>query len=453
MEKICNMKDGEFYNSLKSIVIPMAFQNVISYLVQMVSTLMTGTLGDIAISAVSLANQPYNIFNALLLGFTGGGAVLISQYWGKGEKKKIRSVMALMMWITLIVTIIYCLICYFFSTQIISIFTSEIEVIQCGAEYLKILVFSYLFNGISFTYLAGLRAIENVKFATRIFSLTFIVNVVFNYLLIFGKFGFPQMGLIGAAVGTIIARIIECLICFWYSTYKEKNMRFTILDMTKIDFSILPSFSKLSVPVIFHELNWSLATSAQVAIIGNLSSIFVTAESIALIAQQLGTLFLHGISSASSIMIGKIVGQGNIEEVKRISKKFLKISFFAGILSCFIILLIRKPLLLLYPNISVESKNLAYQIMGILAFIVISISIEYTCTIGILRGAGDTNFAFLADCGCMWFIGIPLGYAAAYIWDFPFVLVFLLLKIDSVAKIIICLIRILRGNYIKDVTK
>lgn len=447
------MENKVFYKSLLTIMIPMALQSIITFCVQTLDTIMIGALGDTAVSAVSLANQPYFIFAALVLGLSGGGTVLISQYWGKGDTYVIRKIMALMMWLTFIFASLYCLICFLFPRQIMTIFSSDPMVIEKGIQYLKIIVFSYILNGISSSYLASLRATENVKVSTYIFSISFLVNLVLNYILIFGKFGFPTMGINGAAVATIIARGTECLACFIYAKWKETKIGFSFTDLFSIDCLILPDFLKLSFPVILHELNWSLASSAQIAIIGNLSSIFLTAESIAVIAQQLGMIFLYGVSSAAAIMIGKVIGSGNESQAKHLSYKFLKLSVCIGVFACILILLIRTPLLMVYPNISLESKELAYQIMGVLAFITISISIEYTCTIGILRGSGDTTFAFLIDSGCMWFISMPLGYVAAYIWHLPFVAIFLCLKIDSLFKIIICLLRIRKGHFINNVTK
>lgn len=446
------IKDTLFYKTVIRIMIPLALQNLLSFCVQMLDTVMVGALGDIAVSAVSLANQPYFIFQVIIFGLASGGSVLISQYWGKKDKEAICQVISIMLWMITIASVVYSILCLLFPVQIIRIFSKEEALIMMSADYLKVVVFSYLLNGLSNCYLSALQSKEDIKMPTIIYTISFFVNFICNATLIFGLFGFPKLGVVGAAIGTVIARGFEAVAALVYATYFEKDIQFRFRHLFKINKQLIPSYISTSLPVIGNDIVWSLGSSARMAIMGNIGSTFVTAVSIAGIAEQFGMIFLYGVAKAASIMVGKEIGSRNIEYAKKMGRTFLIMGAGFGLLGCITILLIRTPLLMLYPNITLESHEMAYSIMTVIGYIMIVTGVECLSILGILRGSGDTKFAFAVDGGCMWFIGIPLGFIAAFIWKLPAPLIYLCLRIDVVVKIMICSYRIFKGNYIKDVT-
>lgn len=447
------VKEKSFYRTLAALMLPLALQNMLSFCVQMLDTIMVGALGDVAVSAVSFANQPYFIFQTFMFGLSSGGSVLISQYWGKKDTQSIRKVMGLMMQLTLVLSAVYSLFCFCLPQTIMRIFSSNMAILEIGEQYLRVVVTAYVMNGIANCYLSALQAKENVRISTTVYLLSFFVNMFFNYVFIFGKFGFPRLGVVGAAVGTIIARGFEMAACLVYAGFFEKDIRFGWKDMGRIERKILPSYLKISLPVIGNDLVWSLGTSAQMAVIGHISTSFATAANIAGIAQQLALITIYGIARASSIMMGTKIGTGDLEYAKKMGRTFLVLSMGVGILACGLVLTVRGPLLLLYPNITWESRELAYQIMGVIAIIMLASGVENMTIIGILRGSGDARFAFLTDAGCMWLIGFPLGLLAAFVWKLPVLWVYFFLRGDVFVKITICALRVLRGNYIKDVTR
>lgn len=434
-------------------MLPMSLQQVLSFFSQVLGTIMAGSLGDTAVSAVSLGNQPYFIFTVFTFGLASGGSVLISQYWGKGNIDAVRGVMSISMRFVAVISILYSVVCFAFPGEIIGIFSNDQLIITESVSYLRVVVFSYFLNGIGYCYLTAIQATENVKAPTIIYSCSIVLNFVFNYLLIYGNMGFPRLGIIGAAVGTIIARGFELLAAIVYGNFIEQRIKFRFRHLLIFSNKLIPDFVKISLPVVGNDLVWSLWQSVQVAIIGNISSTAVTAVSIAIIAQQFAMIVMYGMTSAVSIMIGKAVGSGDTKSAKRMGRIFLVIAFFAGLSACGTILVIRKPLMLLYPEISQQSRELAYGIMGIMSVTMISYGIETISIIGILRGAGDTRRASAIDAGCMWLIGFPLGMLAAFVWKLPVLFTYACLRIDTFVKIILCLNRILRGNYIKNVTR
>lgn len=445
--------DKGFYKSLLAIAIPIALQNVISFGVQMLDTVMVGSLGDVPLSAVSLANQFFFVFMVFGFGIASGGAVLISQYWGKGNVDAVRRIMGISLRCIVIVSILFMLAGSAFPKEILRIFSKDEVVVAMGADYLKLVIFSYLFSGVASCYLNTLRGTENVKLSTFVYLVSFFVNGFFNYCFIFGKFGFPEMGAAGAAVGTIIARVSEFAIVMVYGNFIEKKVGFRIKHFFKTERELFPDFIRHSLPVIGSELIWSLGAVTQTAIIGNLSTSFVAANSISGVLQQLAMVMMFGIGNAAAVLMGKTVGAGEYEKAKKMGRTFLLLALGVGIISAGLILVLRNPMLSIYRDVTPETKALAFEIMGVMACLMVGTAVEITSIGGILRGSGDTNVAFAIDAGCTWGVGVTMGYLAGYVWHFPLILVFVCLRTDMLVRIVLCLIRILRGKYIKNVTR
>ncbi|MEA4911817.1 MAG: MATE family efflux transporter [Oscillospiraceae bacterium] len=446
------IKDKTFYRSLLAIAVPIALQNIIGFGVQMLDTIMVGSLGDTALSAASLANQPFFVFMIFSFGLASGGSVLIAQYWGRGNTDVVRRVMGISMRCVALASVLFATLCYAFPLQIMDIFSNEPDVIEAGASYLRVVVFSYVFYGVSNCYLTALRGVENVKLATGVYGVSFFVNAFFNYAFIFGKFGFPELGLVGAACGTVIARISEFLIVLLYSSFIEKKIGFKLRMLFQSERELWSDFIRHSLPVVGSELVWSLGSVTQAAIIGNIGSIFVSANSIASVAQQLAMVMMFGVGNAAAVLMGKTIGAGRAKEAKTMGRTFLVLALGVGLLSCGIILLLRTPMLGFY-RVSDETKKLAFEIMGVMSFIMLFAPVETTCIVGILRGAGDTRFAFAVDAGCTWLIGVPMGFLAGFVWKLPVLWVYVFLRSDVFVRIALCLTRVLRGNYIKNVTR
>lgn len=446
------IKDRIFYKTLIAIALPIALQNVIGFGVGMMDTIMVGSLGDTSLSAAALGNQPFFVFMVFNFGLASGGAVLISQYWGRGNVDAVRRIIGMCMRFVAVAAVIFSIVCFLFPTQIISLFSSEADVIGEAAQYLKIVALSYSFYGVASCYLNSLRAVENVRLSMLVYAVSFVVNVMFNYLFIFGKFGFPKLDIVGAAVGTCIARISEILIVVYYILRVEKNIKFNFKYMLSSERELLPDYIRHSLPVVGSELAWSLGIVTQAAIIGNIGKSFVAANSIASVLQQLSMVMMLGIGNAAAVVVGKAVGAGKNEDVQKISKTLLALGVGVGIISCGLMLVLRYPFAEIY-NATRATKDLAINIMGVMAALTVGMAIEIISIIGILRGAADTKYAFFVDAGCTWLIGVPMGFLAGFVWKLPVVFVYVCLRSDLPFRIIFCLVRILRGRYIKNVTR
>ncbi len=446
------VKDKTFYNNLFFLTLPLVIQEIINFCVQMLDTVMVGMLGDEAISAVTLASQPYFIYNTLVFGITSGGAVIISQYYGKRDMERIRKTVSLMIVMVMLVSFTYLLLCRSIPELIMSIFSEDASLIERGKGYLSTVALSYVLTGLNGCFAATLNAKGNTRVSAFANTVSFFVNMAANYAFIFGRLGAPALGVVGAAVGTIIARTVQLLITGFYFIFKENEIDFRFRDLLHPDMSLFPGYMKVVLPVMGDDFVWSLYASAQLAIIGHLSTSYVASASIANVAQQFTLIFIFAIARAAGIVVGQSVGEGDREHTLKVGRTFLVLSLFFGIFASLTMLGVKEPVLLLYPNVSLEGKMLAKEIMNVIAGIMVLAGAEATLIVGVMRGAGDLQFSFWVDTACMWLIAIPMGYLAAFVWKLPVVWVYLCLRSDIFLKIIICIIRVLRGRYIRDLT-
>ncbi|MEG0616966.1 MAG: MATE family efflux transporter [Oscillospiraceae bacterium] len=440
-----------FIIAVITIALPIAAQNIISFGVSVMDSIMLGSFGDVAISAANLGGQPFFILMSVGFGLSSGGSVLIAQYWGKHDIAHIRKVMRMSMQFVFIASVIFTLGCMLFPAQIMSIFSPDKDIISAAAGYLSLVALSYVPYAISNNYLMSLRAVEQVKVSTFIYLISFFINVIFNYGFIFGKFGLPRLEVRGAALGTVIARCSELLMVLIYMYTREKEIGFRITDCFKTNWELLPSYVKHSVPVVGNEVMWGVGTTMITLIIGRISGSFLAANSIAGVVNQMALVFVFGVGNAAAILTGKAIGEGNIERSKRVANTLIVIAFCLSIFSCAALLLARLPFLSIY-KVTQETHDIAYNIMTVLAFLQLSISIEVTTIVGVLRGGGDTRTAFFIDCGCLWLIGLPMGLLAGFVFKLSPPLVYLCLRMDSPIKSILTLIRIRSGKWVRNVT-
>lgn len=446
------LKDKVFYKNIIAIAIPIALQNLISFGVNMTDTVMIGSLGQTQLSAVSLANQVFFIFNILTFGISSGACVLTAQYWGKGDTAAIRRVFAIALDIAVLFSLLFSAAALFFPHEIMCLFSTEAPVIAEGVKYLRIMAFAYFFFGITNTYLTVLRSIENVHISLIVFGTSFIVNVIVNYILIFGKLGFPAMGVVGAAIGTLTARITEFLMISIYIIFVEKKIRFSFKDMLKLDKILFRDYISYGIPVLFNELLWSVGSSMQSVIIGRIGSDFVAANSIVSVFQQLTTIIIFGVASAAAVVVGKAVGSGQNDYVRKCADTLLLLSVGIGIFGAATLLSLRGIAVSFY-NVPDATKALAQTLMIIAAINVFFVSVNAINLIGTLRGAGDTKFVFAADTIMIWVLAAPLGMLTGWVFKLPFWIVYFCLKIDEPIKAIVAVARIKGSKWVKNVTR
>lgn len=445
-------RDRSFYKTALNIAIPIALQNLITFSVSMADTVMVGRLGEINLSAVAIANHLQFILMVLIFGVGGGASVMASQYYGKKDIGSIHKVMSIMYRLCIIITIIFILIAIFIPTQFMHIYTTDKEVILQGEKYLKILSISYIFYSLTNCTISVLRSVKTVRISLVVYSISLIVNIFFNYVFIFGKFGIKPMGVQGAAIATVISRFSEFMTTLIFIIYFEKKINLKFKDLIKLDNKIVKVFTKTSTPIILNELFWAIGSSMISIIVGRLGREVVAGNSINNVTNQFATLFIFGLSSASSVIIGNTIGKGDYEKAKEYANTICILSFVMGILSGVIILILRPFIVNLY-NVSDYTKYIAKQIMISTAILAIFKSSASNIMMGILRGGGDNKFVFITEMIFMWLVSIPLGFYGAFVLKLPVFIVFLIIKSDEILKSIAGLLRVRSGKWIVDVTR
>lgn len=446
------LKDKEFLRLLAVIALPIAAQNLITFAIQMMDTIMLGAVGQTQLTAASLANQPFFVFTILTFGLASGASVLNAQYWGKGEVEPIRLVTALVLKVAFAFSLVLSVLILLFPEQVMRIYTPEEAVIREGVKYLRIIVFTYVIYGVTATYISTLRSIASIRIAVVVYLTSLCVNVFLNWVLIFGNLGAPAMGIEGAALATLIARLTEFVITLTYAFFIDKKLKIRPRHFLKNDWALTRDYFRHGLPVVFNELLWSVGVSVQSMILGRLGEAVVSASQIASVVQQFATVFVFGIANAAAVIIGNAVGEGNIEKAGQRADWLKVVSLVVGVFSAGMILLIR-PLAVSFYNVPDTTKELAGGMVAIQAVIVFFVSITAVGIVGILRGGGDPRFALCTDLCTLWLVALPAGLLTAFVFRLPVLLVYAAIKLDEPVKVVVIFWRLRNRNWIKNVTR
>lgn len=445
------LKDRQFLKMLVTLMLPMVAQNLITLAAQMMDSLMLGRLGQIELSASSLANQPFFIFNLLIFGMASGSSVLNAQFWGKGDVRSIKIVISICLKVALTVSILLGAAVIIFPETVMRIYTDDPEIIAAGAEYLKIVGFCYFFFGLSNTLLTTIRSVGIVRIAVidSIFSL--VCNSGLNYLLIFGSFGFPKLGIRGAAIATVIARMGEAVIVLVYILVIDRKLRFKIRDFWEFDVGLLKNYLKNGLPVAFNEVLWSVGISIQSMVMGRLGASVVSASQIASIVQQFSSVLIFGVANAAAIIIGNDIGAGKMERARERVTWFRIIGVILGIFASCLILGLSGPVVSFY-NVPEETKQLATEMLRVLAVIVLFVAQTGIGVVGLLRGGGDPRFALFVDLAGLWLVATPAALLSAFVFGTPVLVVYACTKLDEPVKLLMLAWRMRNHRWMRDVT-
>ncbi len=442
---------SEFRKSIIKLSIPVIIQNGVLSLLNFMDVLMIGQLGDTNIAAVGISNQVFFVLSMLFFGVTSGATIFTSQFWGKKEISKIRNVAGFSLLLTFSAAFISSLIVILIPETVIGLFTPDTEVIKLGSIYLRFVAISYIFTAISVCFSSILRSIEIVVPTMVISIFAVILNTILNYILIFGKFGFPVMGIKGAAVATSIARSIEVLLILFYVYIKNKVINIGISDILNTPKDLMKKYIKISIPVMFNELVWALGIAVYNGIYAHISTESIAAVNIAAGVEGFAFVVFHGFGSAASIMIGKKIGEGKNKIAATYATKFLKIGIVGAIIVGLSIFLASDLIISIY-KVSDIAKIYAKQILTILSlFLWVKVS-NMNFFGSILRSGGDTRFAFLTDASAIWLVGIPLAAVAAFVFHMPVYYVILFVMADEIVKFLIALNRFRSGKWLHDLT-
>ena len=435
-----------------SIYIALMLQNVVTISVNLADNIMLGSYSETALSGAAAVNQIQFVFQQIIMALGDGLVIFCSQYWGKKQIKPMKRIAASATHIAIFIAVLLFGAVTFFSESAIRIFTEDKSIISEGMAYLDIIRFTYLLFAITQLLLAILRSTETVKIAFQLSILAFCVNCGINYILIFGNFGAPRMGIRGAAIGTLAARITELTVLLIYIVVREDNLHLQLKDYLRFNKVITKDYFGITWPMLIVQGLWGISTALQTVILGHMTASAIAANSVA------STLFLLvksaavGAAATASIIIGKTIGEGNIEKVKETAKQLQKVFLKIGVLSGLVLFLLRNPVLSFY-NLQPETKEMANTFLIILSVICVGMSYQMPVNNGIIRGGGNVGFTVKVDLISIWLIVLPLSFVMAFIVKASPVIVVCCLNADQIFKCVPAFIKVNYGNWIRELTR
>lgn len=447
-----SLTDRNFYKRMFSIAIPIAIQNLISSSLNMVDTVMIGSLGDVSLAAVGMANQFFFLFIILMFGINSGASIFIAQFWGKRDVQNIRKILGIGLISGGLISIIFTTGAFFVPKLIMNIFSKDNQVIELGSQYLRIVCFSYTITAISFSYGFSSRSIGNAKLPMVVSAISLLSNTFLNYLLIFGNFGFPALGIKGAAIATLISRTIEVSLLLGIIYYRKGVLAARIRELTDITKPFIIKVFRTTLPVVLNEGFWSLGVTMYSVAYGRIGTEDFAAVQISNTIQGLFMVIAMGLGNSCAVMIGNQIGANDNEKAFDYAKSFSILGPVIGILLG-IVLLILSPYILYLFNVSSYVQQNAYRTLIVIS-IFISLKIFNTILIvGILRSGGDTKFSLFLEMGSVWGIGVPLAFLGALYWKLPVYWVVALVSMEEIVKALIGLTRIISKKWIRNVVE
>lgn len=443
------IRDREFYRHMGTIMVPVALQQAINMGVNMMDTVMLGSFGEAQLSASSLANSFYNLFTILCLGIIGGCSVLAAQYWGAGNKEKTRETFNLALRLSILVSLVFAAVTALIPSQIMSMYTNEADVIAYGVQYLRITTLIYLFHGTSQVVAFLMRSIHQAKLGLMVSIISFFVNIAANWIFIFGKLGAPRMEIAGAALGTLIARMVEFAVTFVYVLKIDKSMalrpRHLLHNPSK---ELYYNYFRLGIAALVSDGLLGLGTNTMNMILGRMGSAVVAANAVCQVVDRLFTVVVSGVSNAASIITGNTVGKGNEEEAMEQGQTFYLLSVAFGLVSAVLVLVFGRLTIHAY-RLDPATVAIAEKMMMAYCVIAFFQSVQSVMTKGVLRGGGDTRFLLVADILFLWVVSLPLGFVVGLVLHWPAWAAILCLRIDWAIKSIWCVGRLQSGKWIR----
>lgn len=440
-----------FYKKLFSLVLPIAFQQFMLAAVSASDALMLGFVNQDSLSAASLAGQVTFVFNLFMGGLTMGTSILAAQYYGKGDTTSIEKIFAYVTKISFLIATGFFLVSLFIPGSLMRFFTTEPQLISGGCIYLRIVSSSYLFTGVSQIYLCILKNTGHAMKSMVIGSSAVVVNIFLNAALIFGLLCFPKMGIAGAAFATVVSKLIE-MIWAYAESLRKGRIRLRMKYCFAAERLLVRDYWIYTVPMMGDYLVWGCGFTLYSVIMGHLGSDAVAANSIANIVKNLIVSFCTGLANGGGMIVGNELGMGNLNQAKRYGGLLWKMAMIGGAASG-LFLAALSPLILKITALSPQATEYLKWMLVLCACYMVAKAINMTTIAGIFPAGGDSKFGLICDTVTMWVFAVPAGFLAAFYWDLPVVVVFLIINLDEVVKLPAAIIHYRKYGWLKNITR
>ena len=445
-------RDRNYYRDLIMLAIPVALQSLITFMVSFADNLMVNTLGDAAVSGVYMGGQLQTFIQLFTSGISGAILIIAAQYWGKKDQGPIRKIIAIGVRLSVLVGAMFTLIVAVFPEPIIRFFTADSGVIEQGTIYLRWVCLSYIFFCVTQALIAAMRSVEVARIGMLVSLASLFVNVGLNYVLIFGKLGFAPMGVKGAAIATVISRVVEMAFIVYYVFAYDKKLKFKLQDLLLKDRLLTKDFIRYSIPLVAGEVVWSVNMMFNSKILGGYGETVITAASVANTLNTLAFITISGLASAVGIITGKTIGAGKTELMKEYARTTQVLFLCVGLFSGALLALIGKPFVALYGGISGEAAQHSLTFARVLAVTIIGSGYQMPCLFGLVKSGGDISFVFRNDTIFVFLVVLPSAAIAAY-FGAPAWVTFACLKCDQILKCFVAVVKVNRYNWMKNLTR
>lgn len=450
------VKDRSFYKDVFKMAIPIALQNLITNIVNLADTVMLGRADSSGklLSASSIANQPFFLLTMICFGLASAATVLNSQYWGKKNLDAIRKIISMTLRLVAVFGVILSVMVLVFPKFTLGLYTDRPDIIEEGTKYVAILGWVYLLFALSSAMQICIRSVEIVHVALVTNICTLFINISLNWVLIFGNLGAPALGIRGAAIATLVSRVVEFIITFVYVFFIDKKLAFRIKHLRLWKNTLFKDLVKFGSPVFINEVMWGFGMTLLMSVLGHItycSGDPVAADSLANSVHQIAIVLIFGFAGSASVFVGKAIGEGRLDEAKRRAHSFDLIAVIIGIISMLAVFFLRTAVADLFGVVD-ETRDLAIGMLAIIAYTTFFTSFSANNIMGVLRGGGDTKFCLIIEFICLWGIALPVGFTASKL-QWPILIVYALLLIDEPLKVLITYIRRGSDKWLKIVTR
>ncbi|NJC98353.1 MAG: MATE family efflux transporter [Anaerolineales bacterium] len=442
-------KDKLFFRAMLALAVPVAFQQLITAGLNMIDVLMVGQLGEASVAALGLANQIFFLLILFLFGTTSGMAIFTAQYWGKRDMENIRRVLGICLALAISVAALFSLAATLVPERLMSFYTEDPEVIELGSSYLRIVGMSYVLMAIAVSYIAILRSITLVTMTMIVSVISLVLKTIIGYVLIFGHFGLPALGVRGAAVGTAIGWTFECVVLLILVHALKTPLAANPLTFFRFDRSFLFTVLRTSMPATINEVIWSFGITTYNAVYARIGTDSIAAININATIEELVFVLFIGLGNACSVMVGNKIGEREKDTAFEYSRRFTILAVMLSLMGGVAVFLIRDAVVGLYQLSPAAEANLR-NIMLVYALSAWLRVFNFMLFIGALRAGGDTRYAMFTELFSIWMIGVPAALIGGFVLRLPVYFVYALVLLEEAVKAIIIFRRYLSRRWIHD---
>ena len=454
--------DKSFLSRTFAITVPIALQNLLSNLLTMIDTVMISSLGETSIAGVGLANKVFFVFALLLFGICSGSGILASQYYGKRELHNIRRVLAMSLLISVGASFLFVIAGVFFPTYVMRIFTPSPETIAIGASFLAVIALSYPLTAVTQSFVTILRSMNYVKLPVIITSIAIAINIFLNYCLIFGHFGFPELGVVGSALATLIARIVECaslLIVVFRHKVGDKGIGDFIhkkydkeqgKETAFLNSVFVKKYMSMASPVIANEFMWGVGVTMYSLVYGRMGDDAVAVSTITGTIENLALVFFFGICSAAAVILGNEMGANRLEEAEEHAKYYMILLLMLTFIGAGLTLVLKEPIIHLFHMPEEVNSYIRFCLTAFALYMPIRM-LNCLIVVAILRSGGDTRAALFLDVSSVWLIGVPMAVLGGLVFKFPVYVVYIMIATEEVYKITLGMLRYRKKKWLRNI--